>query len=98
VEQAQAAEVQASGDLVAAQAALKVMGVTDPDTLICRKIYLNFHGLCLLNPRDGDTPVPTNSTFGIWLAYSGEMASNPPQAAAESKNRFCVIVPGRRGA
>jgi len=34
LEQAQAAEVQASGDLVAAQAALKVMGVTDPDALI----------------------------------------------------------------
>jgi cobalt-zinc-cadmium efflux system membrane fusion protein len=34
LEQAQAAEVQASGDLVAAQAALKVMGVADPDALI----------------------------------------------------------------
>jgi len=34
VEQAQSAEVQASGDLVAAQAALKVMGVTDPDALV----------------------------------------------------------------
>lgn len=34
VEQAQLAEVQASGDLVAAQAALKVMGVTDPDALV----------------------------------------------------------------
>jgi cobalt-zinc-cadmium efflux system membrane fusion protein len=34
LEQAQAAEVQASGDLVAAQAALKVMGVTDPDAPI----------------------------------------------------------------
>jgi membrane fusion protein, heavy metal efflux system len=34
LEQAQAAEVQASGDLVAAQATLKVMGVTDPDALI----------------------------------------------------------------
>ena len=34
LEQAQSAEVQASGDLVAAQAALKVMGVTDPDTLV----------------------------------------------------------------
>ena len=34
LEQAQAAEVQASGDLVAAQAALKVMGVTDPDALV----------------------------------------------------------------
>jgi membrane fusion protein, heavy metal efflux system len=34
LEQAQAAEVQANGDLVAAQAALKVMGVTDPDALI----------------------------------------------------------------
>jgi cobalt-zinc-cadmium efflux system membrane fusion protein len=34
LEQAQAAEVQASGDLVAAEAALKVMGVTDPDALI----------------------------------------------------------------
>jgi membrane fusion protein, heavy metal efflux system len=34
LEQAEAAEVQASGDLVAAQAALKVMGVTDPDALV----------------------------------------------------------------
>ena len=34
VEQAQSTEVQASGDLVAAQAALKVMGVTDPDALV----------------------------------------------------------------
>jgi cobalt-zinc-cadmium efflux system membrane fusion protein len=34
LEQAQSAEVQASGDLVAAQATLKVMGVTDPDALI----------------------------------------------------------------
>jgi len=34
LEQAQSAEVQASGDLVAAQAALKVMGVTDPDALV----------------------------------------------------------------
>jgi membrane fusion protein, heavy metal efflux system len=34
VEQAQSAEVQASGDLVASQAALKVMGVTDPDALV----------------------------------------------------------------
>jgi cobalt-zinc-cadmium efflux system membrane fusion protein len=34
LEQAQAAEVQASGDLAAAQAALKVMGIADPDTLI----------------------------------------------------------------
>ena len=34
LEQAQAAEVQASGDLVAAQAALKVMGVADPDALV----------------------------------------------------------------
>jgi len=34
LEQAHAAEVQASGDLVAAQAALKVMGVTDPDALV----------------------------------------------------------------
>jgi cobalt-zinc-cadmium efflux system membrane fusion protein len=34
VEQAQAAEVQASGDLIAAQAALKVMGITDPDALV----------------------------------------------------------------
>jgi cobalt-zinc-cadmium efflux system membrane fusion protein len=34
VEQAQSAEVQASGDLIAAQAALKVMGVTDPDALV----------------------------------------------------------------
>jgi cobalt-zinc-cadmium efflux system membrane fusion protein len=34
LEQAQSAEVQASGDLVASQAALKVMGVTDPDALV----------------------------------------------------------------
>ena len=34
VEQTQSAEVQASGDLIAAQAALKVMGVTDPDALV----------------------------------------------------------------
>ena len=34
VEQAQSIEVQASGDLVSAQAALKVMGVTDPDELV----------------------------------------------------------------
>jgi cobalt-zinc-cadmium efflux system membrane fusion protein len=34
VEQAESAEIQASGDLVAAQAALKVMGVTDPDALV----------------------------------------------------------------
>src|ERR1700722_6961052 len=34
VEQAQSAEIQAGGDLVAAQAALKVMGVSDPDALV----------------------------------------------------------------
>jgi membrane fusion protein, heavy metal efflux system len=34
VEQAESAEVQAGGDLVAAQAALKVMGITDPDALL----------------------------------------------------------------
>ena len=34
LEQAQSAEVQAGGDLVAAQAALKVMGITDPDALV----------------------------------------------------------------
>jgi cobalt-zinc-cadmium efflux system membrane fusion protein len=34
VEQAQSAEVQAGGDLVAAQAALKVLGITDPDALV----------------------------------------------------------------
>jgi cobalt-zinc-cadmium efflux system membrane fusion protein len=34
LEQAQSAEVQASGDLAAAQAALKVLGITDPDTLV----------------------------------------------------------------
>jgi len=34
VEQAQSAEIQASGDLIAAQAALKVMGVIDPDELV----------------------------------------------------------------
>lgn len=34
VEQAESAEVQASGDLAASQAALKVMGVSDPDALL----------------------------------------------------------------
>jgi membrane fusion protein, heavy metal efflux system len=34
VEQAESAEVQAGGDLVSAQAALKVMGITDPDALL----------------------------------------------------------------
>jgi cobalt-zinc-cadmium efflux system membrane fusion protein len=34
LEQAQSAEVQAGGDLVSAQAALKVMGITDPDALV----------------------------------------------------------------
>lgn len=34
LEQAQSTEVQAGGDLVAAQAALKVMGITDPDALV----------------------------------------------------------------
>jgi membrane fusion protein, heavy metal efflux system len=34
LEQAQSAEVQAGGDLAAAQAALKVMGITDPDALV----------------------------------------------------------------
>jgi cobalt-zinc-cadmium efflux system membrane fusion protein len=34
LEQAESAEVQASGDLASAQAALKVMGITDPDALI----------------------------------------------------------------
>jgi cobalt-zinc-cadmium efflux system membrane fusion protein len=34
VEQAQSAEIQASGDLASAQAALKVMGITDPDALV----------------------------------------------------------------
>jgi membrane fusion protein, heavy metal efflux system len=34
LEQAQSAEVQAGGDLVSAQAALKVLGITDPDTLV----------------------------------------------------------------
>ena len=34
VEQAQSAEVQASGDLASSQAALKVMGITDPDELV----------------------------------------------------------------
>jgi membrane fusion protein, heavy metal efflux system len=34
VEQAQSAEVQASGDVAAAQAALKVMGIADPDALV----------------------------------------------------------------
>jgi len=34
LEQSQSAEVQASGDLLAAQAALKVMGVADPDALV----------------------------------------------------------------
>ena len=34
LEQAQSVEVQAGGDLVAAQAALKVMGIADPDALV----------------------------------------------------------------
>jgi cobalt-zinc-cadmium efflux system membrane fusion protein len=34
LEQAHSAEVQAGGDLMAAQAALKVMGVTDPDAVV----------------------------------------------------------------
>jgi cobalt-zinc-cadmium efflux system membrane fusion protein len=34
LEQAQVAETQAGGDLVAAQAALKVLGITDPDALV----------------------------------------------------------------
>jgi cobalt-zinc-cadmium efflux system membrane fusion protein len=34
LEQAQSAEVQASGDLIAAQAALKVLGINDPDALV----------------------------------------------------------------
>jgi cobalt-zinc-cadmium efflux system membrane fusion protein len=34
VEQAESAEVQAGGDLAAAEAALKVMGITDPDALL----------------------------------------------------------------
>jgi cobalt-zinc-cadmium efflux system membrane fusion protein len=34
LEQAETAEVQAGGDLSAAQAALKVMGITDPDALV----------------------------------------------------------------
>jgi len=34
VEQAQSAEVQAGGDLASSQAALKVMGITDPETLL----------------------------------------------------------------
>src|ERR1035437_3482077 len=34
LEQAQSAEVQAGGDLVAALAALKVLGITDPDALV----------------------------------------------------------------
>jgi cobalt-zinc-cadmium efflux system membrane fusion protein len=34
LEQAESAEVQAGGDLASAQAALKVMGITDPDTLV----------------------------------------------------------------
>jgi cobalt-zinc-cadmium efflux system membrane fusion protein len=34
VEQTESAEVQAGGDLIAAQAALKVMGITDPDALL----------------------------------------------------------------
>ena len=33
LEQAQAAEIQAGGDLAAAQAALKVLGITDPDSV-----------------------------------------------------------------
>jgi len=34
LEQAQSAELQASGDLASAQAALKVMGIADPDALV----------------------------------------------------------------
>lgn len=34
LEQAEAAEVQANGDLISAQSALKVMGVSDPDELV----------------------------------------------------------------
>src|SRR5450755_87733 len=34
LEQAESAEVQASGDLVAAEASLKVLGVTDPEALL----------------------------------------------------------------
>jgi membrane fusion protein, heavy metal efflux system len=34
LEQAESAEVQAGGDLASAQAALKVMGITDPDALV----------------------------------------------------------------
>jgi membrane fusion protein, heavy metal efflux system len=34
LEQAESAQVQASGDLAASQAALKVLGITDPDTLV----------------------------------------------------------------
>ncbi|ABF39453.1 secretion protein HlyD [Candidatus Koribacter versatilis Ellin345] len=34
LEQAESAEVQAGGDLVAAQSALKVLGITDPDELV----------------------------------------------------------------
>jgi cobalt-zinc-cadmium efflux system membrane fusion protein len=34
LEQAESAEVQASGDLASAQAALKVMGIADPDALV----------------------------------------------------------------
>jgi cobalt-zinc-cadmium efflux system membrane fusion protein len=34
MEQAQTAELQANGDLAAAQAALKVLGITDPDSLM----------------------------------------------------------------
>jgi membrane fusion protein, heavy metal efflux system len=34
LEQAESAEVQASGDLASAQAALKVVGITDPDALV----------------------------------------------------------------
>jgi cobalt-zinc-cadmium efflux system membrane fusion protein len=34
VEQAQSAEIQAGGDLASTQAALKVMGITDPDELV----------------------------------------------------------------
>jgi len=34
LEQAQSAEIQAGGDLVSSQAALKVMGITDPDALV----------------------------------------------------------------
>ena len=44
LEQAESAEVQAQGDLMAAEAALKVLGVTDPDALAQGAALVRGHG------------------------------------------------------